>query len=269
MNRMMLMMGCIFIGLVGCKPAEQVVIEKSAEVIASTEPDCSMTFGIDAWEPYQYMTVDNKATGLDVEIASAVLDNMGCTLLVEQGSWTELLQKLKAGEIDAVLGASKTADRLSFAFFSDAYRKERFQLYVRKDNINYPYSNISTFLDDGHKLGIVNQYYYGDEIDALYGNEKYKPLFVGAIISELNIARLLDEEIDGLLEDSFVGASIMRRKGLDKYIKPHTISLDSTDVFVMFSQKSVSAEQVAEFNDGLIQLKENGTYNKIINKYSN
>jgi polar amino acid transport system substrate-binding protein len=268
MNRIMLMMGCIFLGLVACKPAEQVVIEKSAEVIASTEPDCTMTFGIDAWEPYQYMTVDNKPTGLDVELASAVLKSMGCKLSVEQGSWTELLLKLKAGEIDAVLGASKTKDRLSFAYFSDGYRKERFQLYVRKDNINYPYESISSFLDDGHKLGIVNQYYYGDEIDALYGNDKYHPLFVGAIISELNIARLLDEEIDGLLEDSFVGASIMRRKGLDKYIKPHNISLESTDVFVMFSQQSVTEQQVAEFNDGLIQLKENGQYNKIINKYS-
>src|SRR5690606_41970345 len=63
-----------------------------------------------------------------------------------------------------------------------------------------------------------------------------RPLFVGAIISELNMARLLDEEIDGLLEDSFVGAAILRRKGLDKYIQAHNISLGSSDVYVMFSQ---------------------------------
>ena len=78
------------------------------------------------------------------------------------------------------------------------------------------------------------------------------------IISELNMARLLDEEIDGLLEDSFVGASILRRKGLDKYIQPHNISLGSSDVYVMFSQISVSADQVAKFNAGLAQLRDNG-----------
>ncbi|CAM3903576.1 substrate-binding periplasmic protein [Rheinheimera salexigens] len=268
MNKLMLVMGCALIGVVGCKPAEQVIIEKTTEVIEAKAPDCTLTFGIDAWEPYQYMTVDNKPTGLDIEIASAVLNNMNCQLAVEQGSWTELLLKLKTGEVDAVLGASKTEDRKSFAYFSDAYRKERFQLYVRKDNINYPYENISAFLEDGHKLGIVNQYYYGDDMAELYENETFQPLFVGAIISELNIARLLDEEIDGLLEDSFVGASIMRRKGLDKYIKPHNISLESTDVFVMFSQESVTEEQVAAFNRGLTQLKENGEYNKLVSKYS-
>ncbi|MGI5309270.1 substrate-binding periplasmic protein [Rheinheimera sp. WS51] len=268
MNKTMLMMGSIFLGVVACKPAMQVDIEDQNDAITSKEPSCVMTIGIDAWEPYQYMSVNNKAIGLDVEIATAALNTMGCSLLVEQGSWTELLLKLKAGEVDAVLGASKTDERQRFAYFSDAYRKERFQLYVRKENINYPYKTIDAFLDDGHKLGIVNQYYYGDDIDELYGQSKYRTLFVGAIISELNMARLLDEEIDGLLEDSFVAASILRRKGLDKYIKPHSISLDSSDVFVMFSQESVTEEQVTEFNWGLTQLKESGEYNKIINKYS-
>ncbi|WNO61854.1 transporter substrate-binding domain-containing protein [Rheinheimera sp. MMS21-TC3] len=268
MKKLMLMMSCLCLGLMACKPAEQEVVEKTPAALAATQPDCSLNFGIDAWEPYQYMTVDNKPAGLDIEIVKGVLSNMGCQFTVTQGSWTELLLKLKAGEVDAVLGASKTEDRESFAYFSDAYRKERFQLYVRNSNINYPYKNITAYLEAGHKLGIVNQYYYGDDFAALYDNKTFQPLFIGAIISELNIARLLDEEIDGLLEDSFVAASILRRKGLDKYIKPHNISLESADVFIMFSQESISPQQVEAFNTGLTQLKENGDYNKIVNKYS-
>ncbi|MDX1391469.1 MAG: transporter substrate-binding domain-containing protein, partial [Rheinheimera sp.] len=93
--------------------------------------------------------------------------------------------------------------------------------------------------------------------------------FVGAIISELNMARLLDEEVDGLLEDSFVGASILRRKGLDKYIQPHAISLGSSDVYVMFSKSSVTEQQVEQFNAGLAKIRQNGQYNQIIDKYRN
>lgn len=268
MNKLMLMMSCLCLGLMACKPAQYLVVEENTEVLAATQPDCSFTFGIDAWEPYQYMMVDNKPAGLDIEIVQGVLSNMGCQFTVMQGNWTELLLKLKAGEIDAVLGASKTADRESFAYFSEPYRKERFQLYVRSANTNYPYQDITAYLAAGHKLGIVNQYYYGDDFADLYDNKTYQPLFIGAIISELNMARLLDEEIDGLLEDSFVAASILRRKGLDNYIKPHNISLESADVFIMFSQESVSPQQVENFNLGLSKLKDDGNYNKIVNKYS-
>ncbi|HEX5793166.1 MAG TPA: transporter substrate-binding domain-containing protein, partial [Rheinheimera sp.] len=120
----------------------------------------------------------------------------------------------------------------------------------------------------GHKVGVVNEYYYGEEVTALYADDEQRSKFVGAIISELNMARLLDEEIDGLLEDSFVGASILRRKGLDKYIQPHSISLGNSDVYVMFSKASMSPEQVEQFNAGLASLRDNGSYSRIMEKYS-
>lgn len=261
--------------LTGCKPAHQnetqLVTQSQSAVAAPAaveQNDCELTLGMDAWEPYQYMTVGNTVAGLDVEIVQAVMDNMDCSLNVIQGSWLELLTLLKQGEVDFVLGASKTEDREAFAYFSEPYRQERFQLYVRKDQANLPYTDLAAFLADGHKVGVVNEYYYGDEVAALYADEAQRSKFVGAIISELNMARLLDEEIDGLLEDSFVGASILRRKGLDKYIQPHSISLGNSDVYVMFSKESVSPKQVEQFNSGLAQLRDNGSYSRIVEKYS-
>jgi polar amino acid transport system substrate-binding protein len=139
---------------------------------------------------------------------------------------------------------------------------------VRSEQANLPFTNLKAFVEAGHKVGVVNEYYYGDEVAALYADETLRTKFIGAIISELNMARLLDEEIDGLLEDSFVGASILRRKGLDKYIQPHSISLVPSDVYVMFSKQSVSEQQVEQFNAGLEQLRNNGSYSKIMDKYS-
>lgn len=254
--------------LAACKPAykeNNIVQAAEPEATAST---CQLTMGMDAWEPYQYIAVGNKVAGLDVELAQAAADVMQCELNVVQGSWLELLTMLKAGDVDFVLGASKTPDRESFAYFSEPYRQERFLLYVRKDDSVQSYDSIKEFIKAGNKLGIVNEYYYGEDIAALYADQQYRPQFVGAFISELNMARLLDEEIDGLLEDSFVGASILRRKGLDKYIEPHGISLGSSDVFVMFSKKSVSEDQVAAFNQALQQLHSSGEYQRLIDKYS-
>ncbi|MDP5149962.1 transporter substrate-binding domain-containing protein [Rheinheimera baltica] len=267
----MMLIIAVSVFLLSCKPAEQaqtVVPQSVTGNDAVVKTNCELTFGMDAWEPYQYMSVGNKAAGLDVELVEAITSSMGCDLNVVQGSWVELLSLLKNGDVDFVLGASKTQERESFAYFSEPYRQERFQLYVRKNAEHPAYADLKAFVDAGHKVGVVNEYYYGDEVVALYADETRRTQFVGAIISELNMARLLDEEIDGLLEDSFVGASILRRKGLDKYIQPHSISLGQSDVFVMFSKASVQEDQVQQFNVGLAQLRADGRYNRIVEKYS-
>jgi polar amino acid transport system substrate-binding protein len=83
----------------------------------------------------------------------------------------------------------------------------------------------------------------------------------------MNMARLLDEDIDGLLEDRFVAASILRRKGLEALIKPHHITLGNNDVYVMFSKASIEEQLVAEFNRGLATIKQNGLYLQIVQRY--
>lgn len=270
MKTYMLLVVVVCVLVISCKPTvQQAAMPAPEPELAAETAVCNFTMGIDAWEPYQYMTVGNAVAGLDVELVQNVVTDMGCKLDVVQGSWLELLTLLREGEVDFVLGASKTEERESFAYFSDPYRRERFQLYVRKEQVNLPYTDLRAFIGAGHKVGVVNEYYYGGEVSDLYADESLRDKFVGAIISELNMARLLDEEIDGLLEDSFVGASILRRKGLDKYIQPHSISLGASDVYVMFSQQSVSAEQVKQFNTGLAKLRDSGRYNQIVDKYRN
>ena len=274
MNSKLLFVAVFVVTLASCNPAQQSNRAVAADdatpkptVVASES--CEMTMGLDAWEPYQYMTVGNKVAGLDVELVQAVAKGMDCKLTVVQGSWLELLTLLKEGNVDFVLGASKTEDREKFAYFSEPYRQERFQLYVRNEHANLDVADLKAFVEAGHKVGVVNEYYYGDDVATLYADDKLRSMFIGAIISELNVARLLDEEIDGLLEDSFVGASLLRRKGLDKYIKPHTISMGNSDVYVMFSKASVTEQQVQQFNTGMAQLRSSGVYEQIVDKYTN
>lgn len=261
----------VLLMVISCQPVSEPEVATPAEPpeqrMSAVPPQCSLTMGFDAWEPYQYVTVGNTVTGLDVELVKAVAAEMQCELDIVQGSWVELLGLLRDGKIDFVLGASITEDRQAFAYFSEPYRQEQFSLFVRADNVDMPVSTILEFINAGHKLGIVNEYYYGDEIAELYASAEFQPQFVGAIISEMNMARLLDEEIDGLLEDSFVAASILRRKGLDQLIKPHQITLGNNDVYVMFSKASVEEDVVAEFNRGLATIRQNGLYQQIMQRY--
>ena len=118
-----------------------------------------------------------------------------------------------------------------------------------------------------HKVGLISDYYYGEQISALYGDDQMRPQFVESSMSEQNIAVLLDDQVDAVLEDSFVGAAIIRRKGLEQQVQPHSIKLDETPIYVMFSKSTVQPEQVSSFNQALQQLKDSGDYQQLLSKY--
>lgn len=236
---------------------------------SSTDKNCQLVLGFDAWEPYQYVDVGHRVAGLDIELVEAVAEGMGCQLNFQQGTWVEMLMALKEGEVDMLLGASKTKAREEFAFFSDAYRMEEFSLYIRKgDKVRTGYQTLSDFIQNGSRIGIVSDYVYGPEVSELLDNPQTSNHFVNAIMGELNVARLLDGDIDGYLEDSFVGATLIRRKALSSYIVAHGITIQTGDAYVMFSKKSVTQEQLNAFNKQLAKIKKDKTYQQILDKYS-
>ena len=285
--KILTLLSCITLVLlqIGCKPAPvtpqapsetatTATAENSTVNVAQAAPvpeepqSCTLKLGFEAWEPYQYVGMDQKPAGLDIELVQAVAAKMNCEIVPQQGTWVELIAGIKAGEVDMLLGASKTAAREGFAYFSDSYRKEQFVLFVRTEDVaGLPQNSMPEFLSAGKKLGIVSEYFYGDELAQLYADDQFKANFVEASVSELNLARLMDEEIDGMLEDRFVATSMLRRKGLDKSVSPHSISLGDNDVYVMFSKSSVDEPKVSAFNAAMAAIRQNGEYDAILARY--
>jgi len=263
-----------------CKPKPSNEQTNSTPVVVDAETsmpmekmtpvkNCQFVLGFDAWEPYQYTDVGDRVAGLDIELVSAVVEGMGCQLIYQQGTWVDLLMALKEGEVDILMGASKTETREQFAFFSNAYRMEEFSLYIRKDdNVRAEYKTVSDFIKNGSQIGIVGDYFYGEDVSSLLDDPQTSKYFVNAIMGELNVARLLDDDIDGYLEDSFVGASLLRRKALSNYIVAHGITIQTGNAYVMFSQKNVTLEQLSDFNIQLEKVKNAKIYQDILDKYS-
>ena len=263
--------------LFGCTPAETqssaVITPDAVTKVAkkTSEPKaapCQLKLGFESWEPYQYVGLEQQASGLDIEIVQAVAGRMNCTLVLQHGTWQELLGQFRQGQLDVLLGASKTPAREEFALFSEPYRAEQFQLFVRKDDAGkYNFGSVAEMVAAKHKVGLISDYYYGDQISALYGDDQMRPQFVESTMSEQNIAVLLDDQVDAVLEDSFVGAAIIRRKGLEQQVQPLGIKLEETPIYVMFSKSTVQPEQVSSFNQALQQLKDSGDYQQLIGKY--
>lgn len=255
----------LILTLAACKPSpETPAASTTTESTATVVPNCVLRAGFDAWEPYHYLGQGQEPQGLDIDILRALAAGLNCELQLEQDTWAALLRRLQNGELDILPGASKSDDRERYAWFSRPYRQEQFVLYQRQDSeLNFP--NLLALLAAGHKVGLVSGYFYGQEVDDLLG--QMPDAFVNAQLSELNMARLLDEEISALLEDQMVATAILRRKGLDRYISAGSLRLPASDVYLMLSKSSVGEQQLQQINAVLDQMQLDGSLNKMIAHY--
>lgn len=263
----------LFIG--GCneppKPAQTVESEAKTEVAKKqpmpTEPACSITMGWDPWEPYMYLMPGNKVSGLDIEIISALAEEADCDLNFVQDDWMSLLQKVEKGEVDMVAGASITEKRKKYALFSEPYRRESFVMYVRAGEQDNFSENIKSIASAGKTIGLTTDYIYGDQVSNLQDSPDFAKQFVYSPVGEANFYNLLQHNVDVVVEDPFVGAYNLKRKGLSDQIDQLDITIHSGEVHLMFSMQSVDHTTVASFNKALETIKANGTYQDILKKY--
>ncbi len=257
----------------GDKPAEknseqvQKVAQKESE--NPTIPACDLTVGWDPWEPYQYLTPDNQVRGLEIDLITSIAEEAGCTVKFVQNDWMNLLKGIRNGSVDMLGGASKTASREEFAYFSAPYRHESFVLYIRADQeSNVANKNIKELLENNFRLGVTEDYMYGDEVADIQDDQSFAKQIVNVPITEMNYFNAIQNQIDGFLEDPFVAAYTIKRKGLTDQIQATNVKFSSGNVSFMFSKKSVSSETVEAFDRGLEVIQTSGKYAEILEKYS-
>ncbi|MDX1625845.1 MAG: transporter substrate-binding domain-containing protein [Wenzhouxiangellaceae bacterium] len=262
------------LALAGCgesePPAQSTQPESAPEpvaAVAEAEP-CELTVGWDPWEPYHFHGAGVEVQGLDIDIVTAVADRADCTLEFEQGNWAALLDLLRAGELDLVLGATRLPQREEFAYFTEPYRQDSFHLFVLADEEErYAGRSLEDLLDDGFRLGVTQGYYYGEELEALRDSSTYEDQILEAAVGELNFTRLLDYQIDGFLEDPFVAAAIKRRRRDADPVTMLETEVGSGPVAFMFSRNSVDESTVEAFDAALAELRASGEHERMLQRY--
>lgn len=266
---LVLILSCLLIACSEREPATAEPIAVAPESAPPVAPACELVMGWDPWEPYQYEIAGGQVFGLDVDLVNAVARQADCNLVFEKGTWSELLQRLRDGEIDILAGATPTEEREVFARFTAPYRTEQFELYTRADRVeNITQYSLANMMADGWRIGLVEEYLYPDAISALQNATRVNDGFVYASMSETNMSRLLEGEIDGLVEDRYVGAAIIRHKNLQNDIKPHAIGFESTEISIMVSRVSVDEALFERLNESVQTLTANGAIEKILSQYA-
>ena len=249
------------------KPSTAQKTESPTEQVAADS--CQLVMGWEPWAPYHYQDYEEDVKGLDIEMMGMITAETGCEITFQKGEWKGLLQLLKAGKIDLLTGASINEKRKKYAVFSDGYRTESFQLYVRTgEAAKFKGHNMKELVKNGFRLGLTMDYIYNDEVNSLQDNPDNADKIIAASTGLINYSKLSEGDIDGFLEDPVVGSSSIRRQGLEQQIELHPYIINTGDVHVMFSKSSVNEDIISRFNQALAKIRSDGRHKALMDKYT-
>ncbi len=229
------------------------------------------TAGWETWHPHQYKDDKGNIAGIDVELANAIFEHAGYKVkFVEEIPWKRHLLLLEKGKIDIAMGTSKNADREEYAYFTIPYTFDYNSMFVRTgEKSKYSFKSLKDIIGTNFKLGINRGWSYSEEFDALLQNEQFKERLEEVTSDEQNVEKLLKNRIDGFLASELAALSLLKSKSVSDQatVLMRLYGEEESVTYIMCSKKSFTPEQIAKLNEGIKAIFDNGTYQKIIDKY--
>ncbi|MCH8550789.1 MAG: transporter substrate-binding domain-containing protein [Natronospirillum sp.] len=215
----------------------------------------------DPWRPYLDPDVPNQ--GIAIEIVRESLATQGFDLDWEIMPWARALYGARDGEYDVLVGVWYTEERAQFLHYSDPFLANEVKLIKRAgDDFDYQAPEDLT----GKRLGHIIEYAYGDVFDN--GEHFFKEPAVNLVT---NIRRLRRNMIDLTLEDELVARENIGQVNPDYLndIEFVDTPISRNDMHLTVGQNHPDGEAIiSAFNEGLMEIRENGTYDRILTDYN-
>ena len=234
---------------------------ESADAAESTGSDKTWVIAMDTvFRPFEYTDEKGEFVGIDVDIIKAVAANQGFNIDIQSLGWDAAVTAVQAGQADALLaGASITDERKANGWiFSDSYY-DSYQVFAAKTD-----SGIES-LDDlkGKTIAVKNATAGANYAESLKDEYGFKidtyedsPTMYQAVVLG---------QADACVEDKPIMADNIKTGGLDLTIVESTASEVAPYGFAIMNEDN--QELLDMFNKGLQEIKDNGTYDEILNKY--
>ncbi|MBQ6123045.1 MAG: transporter substrate-binding domain-containing protein [Clostridia bacterium] len=182
------------------------------------------------------------AGGYDVEIAKQVAEGLGKELVIVKVEWDGLIQKLNAGQIDAVIaGMSPTAERKITVDFTDAYYNSDLVVVVRADG---DYANAQTLADFANAkiTAQLNTFHY-TVLDQLEGINKMPAMETFPAM----ITALTSGAIDGYISERPGAVSACAANANLAFVTPGFVASEE-DTSIAVALKQGQPELIEQIN---------------------
>ncbi|OEJ15207.1 amino acid ABC transporter substrate-binding protein [Brachyspira hampsonii] len=205
------------------------------------------------FEPFEYREGD-KIVGFDMDLIAEVAKLIGKEIEIVDMQFDGLLPALEAKKIDIIAaGMTATEERKQFVNFTEPYYSSKQSIVVQASNTDI--TSFDSFA--GKKIGVVLGY-TGDILVSEMANVEAQK-FNSA--SETILA----------LKSQKVDAVVLDYEPAKNYVAQNAeLKLVETDAAVeeySIAMRKEDTELLAQINDALKTLKDNGTYDALISKY--
>ncbi len=245
-------------------------IKRALSLLLAVVAICSMLVGCgsDKWivatdtvfKPFEYTDAEGNFVGIDVEILAAIAEDQGFEYELKSLGWDASIAACQASQADAMIaGASITQERKDSGWiFSDGYYTCTQSMTVHKD------SDIDGFEDLKGKTVAVKTGTQG----ASYA-ESLKDQY-GFTITSYEDSPTMYQAVEGgqavaCFEDTPIMITSIKDGNLALKVLENTANEGSDYGLAIFD--SNNQEFLDMFNAGLKNIKANGKYDEIINKY--
>lgn len=211
------------------------------------------------YAPFNYIDDAGELAGFDVDISNALCETMGITCEIVQNDWDALISGLTGNEYDAIIASmSITAEREEMVDFTIPYYSNMLTFVGKKDRR-------LTASDDGlsgKSVGVLGGTVSSDFLDSNYADIVAIELYE---TQDDALNALFAGDIDLVLGDNLpIYSWLQSDQG-----KSHEFIGEFIDINdrISIAIRQSDGELLDNFNDALIEILENGTYQEINAKY--
>jgi polar amino acid transport system substrate-binding protein len=212
-----------------------------------------------SWLPYIEVT-EEGVTGTDIELIRKVLKDLGSELQLLSMPESRALNDLEIGKVDLLFGASYTAERAKFAWFSKPYRYETSVVIVHPQVLQrFPEVITKTaFLELARRklIGTFNpKGFYGAEFEQLKLQQPVQQRSVPIFAAEQRMALVLNQRADFTVTDQVSMELRLDAQPVYQQLVVLPFELNRADIHLMLSKKTINTACVELINTSLSKIK--------------
>ncbi|MFC6381741.1 ABC transporter substrate-binding protein [Psychrobacter glacincola] len=225
---------------------------------ASTDDNVLRIATEGAYAPFNYTNADGTLGGFDIEIANAICADMQVTCEIMAQDWDGIIPGLKAGKYDAIVAAmSVTPERAQQVAFTDPYFSNTLVFLAKKDSSFDP-SNSSDI--DSHSIAAQRSTISSQWLEKAYPKADIK-LYDTLSNAFLDLG---SGRVDAMISDKLPAIEWLSSPSGSNYVLKGD-EIDINDNFAIAVRPGDVLQ--AKINTSLSNIKANGTYDKINQKY--
>ncbi|WP_208764141.1 substrate-binding periplasmic protein [Shewanella aestuarii] len=214
--------------------------------------------------PTAYMD-NGQVKGILVDIVTEAFKRAGYTVNIQLKPWARCLNEVQNGTVDGIFSVFKLPERDAYLTYTDSPIISQVEsFFVRADSTITFDGDLTKFEDV--EIGVIRNTSYGSSIDEMINNKIWKQVTKTNNIDSL-VAMLVGERFDLVPSYHHVFLHAAKRLGVSDKIKELTPIVYELPSYLAFSNKRDYSAIVVDFDKALAQMKSDGTFDAIYDKY--